>query len=304
MKNNYLIMMAFAGAMVWTGCQKNVEEDAGKTETPAEQVEQKTWSLKFDAGKATTQTKALILSQDGKGLSAVWESDEHVYVFSTEGELLSTTPLDVTPKEDNTIAELSGEITGDFQEAVEMKLLFPRTDWNYSLQYGLLTGDNSIEKLFDYALATITATPGEGNTLVVTGDTEFENQQSIFRFSFKHNSQAINAKTIEIASLGNKIVDKYDLFTPANITHGTITLALTNATTDPVYAAIRHDNQELEQKVADTFGFTVFDNDGVTYKGSKNIPEEAFANDFISAKNIKLNRLDVALGNTEVNTVL
>lgn len=300
MKNNILILMAICGVIASTACQK--EEDLMPEEKPeepgTEQVEP-TWTLSLEAGKAANlDTKALELSGDEKTLNAIWASGEKVSVFSSAGALLGT--LDVTPKADATKATLSGTLTGSLSEGQSLTLLFPQSSWNYSAQNGCLTGEGSIEKLFDYAMAGVTVNSIDGSNLLVNGPATFANQQSIYRFGFKFNSAAINVKKAILSSNKDKLVAAYDFITPANTTYGPITLTLPSATTDLVYAAIKNENTTED----DTISFIVYDGDGVTYKGDKVIPVAALSRSFVSAKNVPLNRLDLMLSDTEVSSVL
>lgn len=300
MKKNLLILIAICGAMALTACQK--EEDLMPEEKPeepgTEQVEP-TWTLTLEAGKAASpDTKALELSGDEKTLNAVWASGETVSVYSSAGELLGT--LDVTPKEDATKATLSGTLTGTLSEGQSLTLLFPQSTWNYSAQNGKLTGEGSIEKLFDYATAGVTVNSIDGSNLLVDGPATFANQQSIYRFGFKYNSAAINVKKAILSSDKGKLVGAFDFLTPANSTYGSITLTLPSATTDLVYAAIKNENTTED----DTFSFTVYDGDGITYQGDKVIPVAALSRSFVSAKNVPLSRLDLEQSATTVSEVL
>jgi hypothetical protein len=219
-------------------------------------------------------------------------------VYSSAGTLLGT--LDVNPKADATKATLSGTLTGSLSEGQSLTLLFPRSTWDYSAQNGKLTGESSIEKLFDYARADVTVNSIDGSNLLVNGPATFANQQSIYRFGFKYNSAAINVKKAILSSNQDKLVAAYDFVTPANTTYGPITLTLPSATSDLVYAAIKNENTTED----DTFSFTVYDNDGITYQGSKVFPAAALSRNFVSAKNVALDRLDLAEIATTVSEVL
>ena len=301
MKKNILFVAALASAMIWTACQK---EEKG-IEKPEERTDVPTWTLTVQATKTNdAQTKALnIVTENNKErLDATWSAaNDHVFVYYKPD---ATTPwtqlegqLNVVDGDGTDTATLSGDITGDLTGVNQLTLVFPRTEWNYSTQYGLLKDDeNSIERKFDYALATIDVTNNNG-TLTASA-AEFENQQSIYRFSFKYGGVILTAKNVVLSSANDKIVATYNPFTEAK-TYSPITLSMATATTDPVYAAIKHDDKE-----DDTFHFTVIDNEGVTYKGSKEIPGDAFNQGFVSGKISLGQRLDAALINTEVETVL
>ena len=298
MKINKLYLIAALLGTVLAGCQK---EEQG-VETPEEQ-NVKTWTLSLQADKAMdAQTKALDLTTNQETskemITATWSaSDDHVYVYKTNGDPLGGV-LNVIEGDGTASATLSGEITGNLEGVDQLMLVFPRTEWDYSTQYGLLKDDeNSIESKFDYALATIDVT--EDNGKLTASAASFVNQQSIYRFSFKFGGLDINTKNVELSSSTNKIVATYNPFTSA-MTYSPITLAIATATTEPVYAAIKHDGN-----ADDTFRFTVIDNDGVTYMGEKAIPSATFSNSFVSVKNVSLGqRLDAALSTTVVESAL
>ena len=297
MKINYLYLIAALLGTVLVGCQK--EEQGVDT---LEEQNEKTWTLSLQADKATdAQTKALDLTtnQETKDMiTASWSAaDDHVYVYKSNGTLLGGV-LNVTEGDGTANATLSGEITGDLDGVDQLKLVFPRTEWDYSTQYGLLKDDeNSIESKFDYALATVDVT--EDNGKLTASAASFVNQQSIYRFSFKFGGLDINTKNVVLSSSTNKIVATYNPFSSEK-TYSPITLAMATATTEPVYAAIKHDGD-----ADDTFSFTVIDNEGVTYMGEKAIPSATFSNSFVSVKNVSLGqRLDAALSTTVVESAL
>lgn len=303
MKKNILFVAALAGALIWTGCQK---EEKG-TEKPEERTDVPTWTLTVQATKTTdAQTKALDLGTDtesGKDMiNATWSAaNDHVFVYYKPDATMPWTQLEgqlnVVDGDGTDTATLSGDIQGNLTGISQIKLVFPRTEWNYSTQYGLLKGENSIERLFDYALATVDVTETDGK--LSASAASFDNQQSIYRFSFKFGGVKLTAKNVVVSSANDKIVATYNPFTAA-MTYSPITLSMATATPEPVYAAIKHDGT-----AEDTFHFTVIDNEGVTYKGSKAIPAAAFEQSFVSVKNMSLSqRLDAALINTEVETVL
>ena len=74
------------------------------------------------------------------------------------------------------------------------------------------------------------------------------------------------------------------------------------ASADPFFVALRN----TDEANAEALTFTVVDNTGVTYRGTKGIPAEYKPNGtFVSVKNCSLDqRMDLALSSTEVNTVL
>jgi len=140
--------------------------------TPAGQ----TYTMSVTAQKGGDETRALNL--DGTTLNATWTEGDVVKVYnsaSTElGELTAQTAGKST-----TLSGTLDELPSN-DETLTLKYLSP----SYSQQDGTLTGaDNSIDKVCDYATATVTATVSGTN--VTTGAAAFQNQQTVVKFTLK-----------------------------------------------------------------------------------------------------------------------
>lgn len=307
MKKSILFLMALAGALTWTGCQKIENELSPKEEEP----QGTTWTITVRAEKTDgPQTKGLEIGDGTEAtteqLKSIWKSGEEVKVYlgaSCIGTLTATPDgLDAHK------ATLSGDITTTNIEAntTTLTLLTPLETWDYTGQVGalLLTDDatNSIEKKYHYTMASDVLVTGVTGNNITTENASFTNQQSIYRFSFRYTtgSVAINAKSLTISGAGGELVQSQVLGGATN--KGDISVTLGSATTNPFFVALRNGN------VADeVFTFKVVDNTGVTYRGTKTIPAAAKGNGtFVSMKNTSLpERLDLVLSSTtEVDTVL
>ena len=250
-------------------------------------------------------------------LKSIWKEGETVYVYLGT-DFLGT--LTVTPDaKDPHKATLSGEVTGKDITPGETRiyLLTPRNPWFYTRQNGkLLVADNessSIESLFHYTLADVLVTGKEAVSTaynapytLTTERATFENQQSIYRLSFRFQKNGqdtktpITAESVVISGAGDGLVQAV-LFS-GNIYTGDIDLKVIPATSDPVFAALRFASTTEDEDLQ----FKVIDADGVTYYGSKTIPAQYKANgNFISIKNTTLDtRLSIPKQTASTATAL
>ena len=314
------LLIGIALAFVWSGCMKEEplpEEPEGLT-AAAESV----WTLTLQAVKQDTpETKGLAIGAgDSEGsttvLQSIWKVDEpvEVYLGGTHIGTLTATP-DPT---DAHWATLSGTVTttGITPGTTKLTLLTPRQDWNYTGQVGrLLLQDDpnykgednrSIEKKYHYTMAENVLVTAASNGTITTDKASFANQQSIYRLSFRfqHNGAGdkfpITARRIWITAADGGLVQTR-AWDGSSVT-GTIEVLLDNASQNPFFVALRNDNTTT----AEDLKFKVLDSEGITYFGTKNIPEDYKPNGtFVSMKNAMLTgRLELALQNETVTEVL
>ena len=315
MKKTLLLLMALAGAMAWTGCMKIEEElQEEKPEETAQEAAQEapTYTLTIQAERdGGAQTKGLAIDGEEASttlLQSVWKAGEEVKVYQ-EGSYIGT--LIATPDGENPhLATLSGEInTSDITaNSTTLTLLTPRGILDYTGQVGtLLISDDatdSIEKKFHYTMATDVLVTGVSDFHVTTENARFTNQQSIYRLSFRYNDGVsktpITTKSVTISSAGGHLVQSQTV--GGATTEGDISVTLGTATTDPFFVALRNGDETN----AEVLTFTVVDDNGITYHGTKTIPAEYKPNGtFVSIKNASLTeRLALTLSSTEVSTVL
>lgn len=301
-------MAALFAAMAWIGCQNTLEPEGPERPEDKPEAVKDSVKLTIEAGK-TLDTKALELVNEEKTLNAFWNEGEVVKVFTLDSESPIGT-LTATPKEDKTQATLSGSInvTG-LAAGQKLILLFPKETWSYVGQSGNLT---SIASNFDFARAEVTITEVSPTSIITGSSTTFVNQQSIFRFGFRHGSggPTIRTKTVLLTSNQGKLAKTVTATTGANtyyeadepmiIDLPVAVSAAEAAANKLLYFAIRNGNTSAD----DTFSFTIYDDDGATFKGSKLIPSTHVANPFVSAKNVGMARLELPQGDTEVTTAL
>ena len=312
MKKNILLIAALAGAMVWTGCSMELEPIEVMPGEPS-QEEVTTYSITIQAERNDgPQTKGLDIEGEEATttlLKSIWKDDEPVLVYlGTECiGTLTATPDGVDAHK----ATLSGTVTtsGITPGTTTITLLTPREAWDYTGQVGklLLSDDavNSIEKKYHYTAATsvlVTAVNGDN---ITTEEAHFANQQSIYRLSFRYNDgntkTAITTKSVTISAANGHLVQRQAV-DGSSLVEGPISATLAAASSDPFFVALRNGDETN----AEALTFTVVDNTGVTYRGSKEIPAGYKPNGtFVSVKNCSLNqRMDLALSATEVSTVL
>lgn len=310
MKKTILLIAALLGAVAWTGCMK-IEEELIEEKPQVVEEKATTYTLSILAERNDgPQTKGLDISDEADAtlLKSIWKAGEEVKVYLGT-DCIGT--LTATPDGGNAhLATLSGTVTTSniVANSTTLTLLTPRESWDYTGQVGklLLSDDatDSIEKKFHYTMASPVLVTGVDGSNITTEEAHFTNQQSIYRLSFRYNDgvnkTAITTKSVTISSANGHLVQSEVLGGAA--TEGPISVTLASATADPFFVALRNGDETN----AEALTFTVVDNTGVTYRGSKNIPAEYKPNGtFVSVKNASLNqRLDLALSATEVSTVL
>ena len=299
------IIMALAGAVAWTACQIVEEEPVREEPATVEQPENSSvWTLTVQAERGIG-TKGLEISDEANAtlLQSIWKADEpvEVYLGSTHIGTLTATPDGVDAHK----ATLSGTVTTDgiTPGSTTLTLLTPRQSWDYTGQVGtLLESAGSIEKKYHYTMATDVLVTGVSGSEITTENAILSNQQSIYRLCFRYSvgPVAISAKSVTISGASGQLVQSQVL--GGATTEGDISVTLGTATSDPFFVALRNGDQTNDEE----FTFTVVDDDGVTYRGTKTIPAAYKPNGtFVSAKNTTLTqRLDLALSPSEVITVL
>ncbi len=167
-------------------------------EAPAVGTAPTSYTLTVQASKGEAVTKALILNDENtpqESLDAVWMKSETIDVYKGE-----TKVGELTPQEDNVSHTLlKGEVS-DVAVDDELTLKFLSPD--YATQDGTL---DYIAANCDYATASVTVLGIDGTDVTTTG-ADFENQQSIVKFTLqdKNNSNAaISATEMMVVADGN-----------------------------------------------------------------------------------------------------
>ena len=187
---------ACIAALALVSCQKET------TPAPApEQPSAKTYTLTVDATKGE-DTKALSL--DGNTLNVKWAGTDQVSVFPESWATPAMGTLTATASE-TASTTLTGSVTGAAIND-KLNLLFPRAEWSYTGQKGILLSDeNSIEKKYDYAAAQVTVSEVVGTT-ITTNTANFTNQQAIVKFRLTYGGSPIAVDDLTISAASNKLV--------------------------------------------------------------------------------------------------
>ena len=304
--------MALPAAMAFFGCQK-VEEALVEEKKPVV-VTEREGRLTVQAVKGEAPgTKGLAIEGDESTttvLQSIWKADEPVKVFW--GTSCIGTLTAVPDPEDAHKATLSGTVTtsGLVAGTTTLTLLTPRESWDYIGQVGKLLlkddAENSIEKKYHYTRATVLVTEVSGGS-VRTKTAFFANEQSIYRLNFLFQAGGagdktpVLAKSVIISSENGHLVQSQSA-DGSSLEEGPVTVTLGSASSEPFFVALRNGDETNEEAL----GFTVIDDDGVTYKGSKTIPAQYKPNGtFLNVKNATLTgRLGLGRSAAEVKEVL
>ena len=166
-----------------------------------EQPSAKTYTLTVDATKGD-DTKALSL--DGQVLNVKWADTDQVSVFAGDwsGDPMGT----LTAAASETVSTtLTGAVTGA-NKGDNLNFLFPRAEWSYTGQKGILLSDeNSIEKKYDYAAATVTVNEVDGTT-ITTDAANFTSQQAIVKFRLTDGVSPVAVNSLTISANSGKLV--------------------------------------------------------------------------------------------------
>ena len=153
MRKNVLAIFAVLSlaSVFMVSCMK----EARVVEEQKQIDEVKAYTMTVEATK-DSQTKGLEFSGTG-ALNVKWNDTDQVSVFPEAwSDTYTLTPMGALTAVASTDGSttISGDVTGSPTAGDNLHLLFPRAEWNYSGQKGILLADaNSIEKKYDYALA-------------------------------------------------------------------------------------------------------------------------------------------------------
>ena len=189
---------ASIAALALVSCQKEMTPVVA----PAlEQPSAKTYTLTVDATKGE-DTKALSL--DGQVLNVKWAATDQVSVFPESWATPAMGTLTASASETGSTT-MTGAVTGA-NIGHNLNFLFPRAEWSYTGQKGILLSDeNSIEKKYDYAAAQVTVSEVDGTT-ITTNTANFTSQQAIVKFRLTDGTDPIAVNSLKIAASSNKLV--------------------------------------------------------------------------------------------------
>ena len=252
---------------------------------PEQPAAVKTYQLSIPATMADDgQTR--VVSFDGTNCSRIFDWSEYIRVYNvTRQDMMGRRLVTYSLSSDRKTCQLGGTVYGDIAADDDVKLFynlnnFDETDLDrnyffYQRQDGTQSG------VIDGAEATATVSsyiPNEGH--FTTKETaSFRPVQSMFRFQFedKSNNNPINVKLLRISSTNNALDIYYYPLDDNNTQNlaGDYFVTLGNATTDYIYAALRINESRSN---GDVLTFTVIDNDGNSYQGTRPVPNGGLKN--------------------------
>ena len=199
-----LAALLVTGAAV-TACSDK-DDFINETQQPELAAATGKYTMTVQASKGeSAQTRGLAL--DGKTLKVKWYNTDHVSVFKEKTTTLLGA-LTAAASETGTTT-LSGNLTGSVNVGDKLHLIFPRAEWDYTGQKGVLLSDeNSIEKKYDYAITDVTVASIDNSHITTTSEANFASQQAIVKFILKNKDGGgdLAVKRLTVSAASNKLV--------------------------------------------------------------------------------------------------
>lgn len=154
------------------------------------------YTMTVEASKGTNGTRAL--ADGGTTLTSTWTAGDKVKVYNSSDTALG----ELTAQTDGASTTLRGTLSSLPSNGATLTLKYLSPD--YDTQDGTLTGSaNSIDKVCDYATATVKATVNGSS--VTTTTASFENQQAVVKFTLKNkaDNSDLSATVLKVTADGN-----------------------------------------------------------------------------------------------------
>ena len=199
-----LAALLMAGA-AFTACSN---DDSIISEQPVNPTTKYTMTVNATKGDDGTKGSNRALALDGKTLKVKWAGTDQVSVFPAAWSRTPYGTLTAAASETGSTT-LTGDLTGSVAVNDNLHLLFPRAEWSYTGQKGILLSDeNSIEKKYDYALADVEVAEIDAEKITTTANANLASQQAIVKFILKNNdgSADLAADKLTISAASNKLV--------------------------------------------------------------------------------------------------
>lgn len=204
-----LAALLMAGAAM-TACSSD-DNIANETQLPVNPTGKYTMTVNATKGEVAP-TRGLYF--DNTALKVKWYDTDQVAVFPADW---NDTPIGTLTAAASSTGSttLTGAVTGASVND-KLNLLFPRAEWDYTGQKGILLSDeNSIEKKYDYATAQVTVSSVDGTT-ITTDAANLTSQQAIVKFNIKNKATdaALNVTALKISANGGKLVQGREMISP------------------------------------------------------------------------------------------
>ncbi len=210
------------------------------------------YTMTVSATKGNPQTRALALDTEGN-ITSTWTAGDEVKVYRGD-DLLGTLQADGNGAKTTLTGSLNtAPAAGD---ALTLQYLSP----TYGTQDGTLTGsDHSIDKVCDYATASVTVSTvdDQAKTITTTAGAQFQNQQAIVKFTLKKSGdEALIATQLTLTADGKE----------------TYTVSPASAASELYVALPALDNRPLLLTASDGTNSYVYNRSAATFAASKFYP--------------------------------
>ena len=202
---NTLVALVLTGAAMTACSDKDLI--ANEDQQSGSPTNHYTMTVNATIGDNGTKSSNRALYLDGEALKVKWAETDQVSVFKAKTTTQLGT-LTAAASETGTTT-LSGDLTGTVNEGDKLHLIFPRSEWDYTGQKGILLSDeNSIEKKYDYAITDVTVAAIDESHITTTADANFASQQAIVKFILKNKDGDgdLNVKKLTVSAASNKLV--------------------------------------------------------------------------------------------------
>lgn len=243
------------------------------------------WHVTLTATMGDATTRALSEGENN-AITASFAENDQVVVVDADGTTIVGT---LKAQSAGASTTLSGTLNAtSLVDGEVVTLRYRSATANYDGQVGTLAG---IAASQDYAEGTLTVSTASPLTFTSNSVT-LEAKQSITKFSFTDGTSPVNVKTFGIAAVG--LVQNIAADATSSERVGAVTGTLATASAD-VYVALRN-NTDAKQ----TYSFTVKDNDGNWYTGTK---KANLTNGKNYTATVTLTKLETLTGSSAVGTI-
>ena len=209
-----------------------------------------------------------------------FDASEPVYVYNeTKGVMLSDVLHPSNISTDGKLCNLEGTLTGSFNAGDQLTLLYNMNRFKANnaadsyFRYDYQDGSES--GIIDGGMATGVSATISGSTLTTATTVTFAMQQAIFRLKFTDGTNPITVNSLTIECTGSDVVGYYSPFIEDNkYEKQTINVMPTTPTSDYLYVALGINENASPSELT----FTVIDDDGDVYTGTKAAPSSGFKN--------------------------